>query len=560
MKKTICIIGSGPTGIYTLKHLVQSPVHLCVTIYEAEAEAGKGTPYLPGINDPIMLANIPSIEIPRLNETLVDWLSTRTDDYLNAFGIVRNGINGRQFYPRLVLGDYLHDQFVATVAEAERRGHRIEVLPNKRVTDIAVQSDEILVTGTSGGEPFSALFDHVVLATGHNWPDQTQSSPGYFASAWPATALQAIEGGSVGILGTSLSAIDALMTVATSSGSFIYDEGGTLQFQLAAGSSDFSVTLMSRKGLLPEADFYCPLPYLEPQVCTSDAVKSLISAGPTGLLDNVFELFREELTLADPQYASDLGLSQLTVDNFAEAYYGRRSDIDPFVWAAANLAEAEQNMKNEFTVPWRYAIMITHEIIATVVPHLNAEDFARFNKSFKGIFIDEYATVPHLSIKRLLALRNAGKLDILKLGGSYDISTEDVSRGAKLKIGDREVVFENFIDATGQSTLSARDLPFPTLIEQGAVQEAPTYDRVGFILNDSLNVAHRSGGIDVDESYRAQSVHGVPGRIYCAAIPFLLHKHPFVQGITSAAEIGEVVAHAIINDVMRSQPMELLTA
>lgn len=560
MKKKICIIGSGPTGIYTLKHLVNSPIPLSVTIYEAEAEAGKGTPYLPGINDPIMLANIPSIEIPRLNETLVDWLYARPDDYLGAFGIVRNGINGRQFYPRLVLGDYLHDQFVATVTEAGRRGHIIAVLPNKRVTDIAVQSDEILVTGTSGGAPFNALFDHVVLATGHNWPEQTQSRPGYFTSAWPATALQAIEGGHVGILGTSLSAIDALMTVATSSGSFIYDEGGTLQFRTGTERPDFHATLMSRKGLLPEADFYCPLPYLEPKVCNSSAVERIISEGPTGLLDKVFELFREELVLADPQYASDLGLSQLNVDSFAEAYYGRRADVDPFIWAAANLAEAEQNMKNEFTVPWRYAIMITHEIIATVVPHLDAEDFARFNKSFKGIFIDEYATVPHLSIKRLLALRNASKLDILKLGKDYDISSDGLESGARLTMGEKEVVFENFIDATGQSTLSARDLPFPTLIEQGAVQEAPTYESLGFILNDSVSVVNRSGGIDVDECYRAKSISAGSNRIYCAAIPFLLHKHPFVQGITSAAEIGEVVAHAIINDVIDTQPLELLTA
>jgi uncharacterized NAD(P)/FAD-binding protein YdhS len=560
MKKKICIIGSGPTGIYTLKHLVSSPIPLSVTIYEAEAEAGKGTPYLPGINDPIMLANIPSIEIPRLNETLVDWLYARPDDYLTEFGIVRNGINGRQFYPRLVLGDYLHDQFVATVAEAERCGHVINVLPNKRVTDIAVQSDEILVTGMSGDEPFNALFDHVVLATGHNWPEQTQSRPGYFTSAWPATALQAIEGGRVGILGTSLSAIDALMTVATSAGSFIYDEGGTLQFKIAIDRPDFHATLMSRKGLLPEADFYCPLPYLEPKVCNSAAVERIISEGPTGLLDKVFELFRQEVTLADAHYASALGLSQLNVDSFADAYYGRRADMDPFIWAAGNLAEAEQNMKNEFTVPWRYAIMITHEIIATVVPHLNAEDFARFNKSFKGIFIDEYATVPHLSIKRLLALRNAGRLDILKLGKDYEISSEGLESGARLTMGDKEVLFENFIDATGQSTLSANDLPFPTLIQQGAVQEAPTYDRVGFILNDTISVAKRSGGIDVDESYRAKSVSAGAHRIYCAAIPFLLHKHPFVQGITSAAEIGEVVAHAIINDVIDTRPLELLTA
>jgi len=39
------------------------------------------------------------------------------------------------------------------------------------------------------------------------------------------------------------------------------------------------------------------------------------------------------------------------------------------------------------------------------------------------------------------------------------------------------------------------------------------------------------------------------GRLYCAAIAFLLHKEPFVQGITSARDIGETVGRAILSDI-----------
>jgi uncharacterized NAD(P)/FAD-binding protein YdhS len=559
MRTKVCIIGSGPTGIYMLKHLSNSQVPLSITVYEAEADAGKGTPYLPGVNDPVMLANIPSIEIPKLNETLVDWLSCRPDDYLAEFGIVRVGIDERQFYPRVVLGDYFYDQLMTVVAEAEQRGHVIDIYENHRVTDIVSQQDDIRVS-VDGGEQFSAVFDHVVMATGHNWPGKTQERPGYFTSAWPASTLKTIKGGRVGILGTSLSAIDALMTVATSCGAFMFDAAGTLQFETASEWKDFSAVLMSRKGLLPEADFYCPLPYLDPAVCTQDSVATLISQGPSGLLDKVFELFRREIILADPTYAADIGLSLLTVDTFAEAYYGRRDDIDPFVWAAANLGEAERNMAAKYTVPWRYAIMITHEIIATIVPHLDDVDFKRFNTSFKGIFIDEYATVPHLSIKRLLALRNAGVLEILKLGSDYKITTEKTSHGACVTKDGKDEVFENFIDATGQATLSANELPFPTLVKQGAVREAPTPARVGIFANESLAPASRTGGIEVDKNYRAISDGIISSRIYCAAIPFLLHKNPFVQGITSASEIGEVVARAVIDDLVDAPAITLLSA
>ncbi|MNL54466.1 hypothetical protein D3C87_1778000 [compost metagenome] len=40
-------------------------------------------------------------------------------------------------------------------------------------------------------------------------------------------------------------------------------------------------------------------------------------------------------------------------------------------------------------------------------------------------------------------------------------------------------------------------------------------------------------------------------RLYIPAVSYLLHKRPFVQGITSAAELGKIVAESIIADVTR---------
>lgn len=562
MVNRVCIIGSGPTGIFTLQRLVKSPSPLNITVYEAEMLAGKGTPYLPGANDPVMLSNIPSIEIPLLKMTLVDWLSRQSDDYLARFAIVRDAINGREFYPRLVLGDYFHAQFEEIVAEGRARGHKIDVCPRHRVHDIALGPDYIRLNVVASEDSFDAIFDHVVMATGHNWPEKTEVEPGYFSSPWPAAALKTSCRGRLGVLGTSLSGIDALLTVAVSCGSFIYDDAGIMQFQASSGNDDFSAVMMSRKGLLPEADFYCPLPYQTPRVCTKEAVDNEIELGPIGLLDRVFELFREEISNADPGYAAEIGLSNLTADSFANAYYSRRSGTDPFVWAAANLAEVERNAQERFTVPWRYAILITHEIVARAIPHFDAHDLARFNKSFKGIFIDEYATVPHLSIKRLLALRNAGRLDIIRLGEDYDIDTAGLARGARVRVGSSEEVFDSFIDATGQTALSARDLPFPSLVGQAAVKPALTLESATPLVSDEKNLNFkRTGGIEVDESYRPRDTGLLSNRLYCVAIPFLLHKNPFVQGITSAAELGETAAGAILEDIYKAaKPQILLTA
>lgn len=546
----IAVIGCGPTGLYTLKSLAASSLPLSITIFEAEAEPGKGTPYHPDINDPAMLSNIPSIELPALTETLVEWLQRQDDQDLARFGVVRAAIDEREFYPRVVLGEFLRAQFLRIISIGKANGHQIEVLERHRVADIALQSDDIrLAVVRNDGSHLNAVFDHVVMATGHNWPENTEIRPGYFVSPWPAPALGKIGAVRVGILGTSLSAIDALMTVATANGAFHFDAAGELQYQPAGGSEGFHATMMSRKGLLPEADFYCPIPYLAPKVCTSEAVDALIATGRRDLLDDVFDLFRREIVAADPEYAASVGLSELDVETFAAAYYAERTESDPFVWAAKNLAEAEYNRERRYTVPWRYAILIMHEIVARVVPHLDETDLKRFHRSFKGVFVDNYATVPLMSIRRLLALHRAGKLDILKLGEDYEVSHEEVSRGAAVKVGEARHVFDAFIDATGQSSLSATDLPFPTLVSQGGVRRSETPKAGALMADDGSVPTVRTGGIDVDEQYRPKLDQLLCNRLYCAAISFLLHKEPFVQGITSACEIGDKVAKAILADV-----------
>lgn len=546
----IAVIGCGPTGLYTLKSLATSKLPLSVTVFEAEAEPGKGTPYHPDINDPAMLSNIPSIEFPALTETLVQWLQRQDEQDLARFGIAREAIDDREFYPRVVLGEYMRAQFLRIVAIGKQNGHTIDVLERHRVIDIALQPDDIRLKVARGdGSHLDAIFDHVVMATGHNWPDNTEIRPGYFVSPWPAPALGRIGAVRVGILGTSLSAIDALMTVATAQGAFCFDAGGELQYQPAAGSEGFHATMMSRKGLLPEADFYCPLPYLTPKVCTKEAVDALIATGRHDLLNDVFELFRQEILAADPEYAAKIGLYDLDVESFGAAYYAERTESDPFVWAAKNLAEVEYNRARQYTVPWRYAILITHEIIARVVPHLDETDLKRFHRYFKGVFIDDYATVPLMSIRRLLALHRAGKLDILKLGEDYEVSQQGLARGAAVSVAQEKHVFDAFIDATGQESLSATDLPFPTLVAQGGVRRSQTPKAGAMMAEDGAVETVQTGGIDVDDLYRPKLDQPLCNRLYCAAIAFLLHKQPFVQGITSACEIGETVAEGILADV-----------
>ncbi|OLP59771.1 hypothetical protein BJF93_21905 [Xaviernesmea oryzae] len=545
----IAIIGSGPTGIYALKGLIRSKAPLAITVYEESPDAGKGTPYHPAVNDRAMLANIASIEIPIIVETLVGWLSARSFDELQAMGIEHGAIGDREFYPRVVLGDYLAAQFWSLVALGMAAGHSIDVCASHKVTDIRLGEDDITLAVQSGdGSSSDVVFDHVVMATGHDWPANTETSPGYFVSPWPASAIRQIGPVSVAVLGTSLSGIDAVVSIAGAHGIFLRDEEGMLGYQAAKSSDGLKMTMMSRKGLLPEADFYCPIPYEPLTLCTQDAMARAIAEGPAGLLDKIFELFRIELAAADPDYAGHIGLAFATVEDFSGRYFRDREEAPPFAWAARNLAEAKLNKAGRMTVQWRYAILRMHEVIAAAIPHLNTEDLDRFHRHFKTVFVDDYATVPHESIERLLALHRAKRLKVLGLGEDYGIEKNDAEPGVTVKLGDRTFRFAAFVDATGQHPLSASDLPFPSLRQQKVVKEAKT--RAGE-LEGSFK---RTGGVDVDDDFRPIITTNACRNLYCVSVPFLLHKLPFVQGITSAHQLGIKVAKAILEAAGPKEP------
>lgn len=541
----VAIVGSGPTCIYSLKGLIKSECPISLTIFESHAEAGKGTPYYPSINDRAMLANIASIELPPIVDTLVEWLRRQDDPTLEALGTTRSMIGEREFYPRILIGEYLNDQFWQLIKIGIAKGHSIDVRAAARVADIILRDHVIdLRVMSADDDEANFTYDQVVLATGHDWPETTETSPGYFVSPWPASDLDRIGNCSVGVLGTSLSGIDAVVSVSTSHGVFLLDGNDQLQYHGRDGTEDFKITMMSRKGVLPEADFYCEYPYAPLHVCTEEAIDLLIEQGPHDLLDRAFDLFKAELANADPSYASKIGLATATVENIAERYFAEREASDPFVWAANNLANAEQNRVARYTVPWRYAILRMHEIVARIVPHLDETDLKRFHRHFKVVFVDDYATVPHQSIKRLLALRNAGKLDVRALGSDYDIRKNDPDPGVTVVSGITEMLFKAFIDATGQHPLSARDLPFPSLKNVLQLSSTP---RAG-AWHEPAGTGVRTGGIDLDEEFRPRVGHGVTNQLYCVAIAFLLHKLPFVQGITSSRDLGVLVSDAILKE------------
>lgn len=525
--KRIAIIGAGPTGIYTFFSLLNQRTPLCITVYEQTEKAGVGMPYSDEDNSRLMLANIASIEIPPIFSTYIDWLRSQDDAHLARYGVEKSTLHVRQFLPRILLGEYFRDQFLLLVEQAKKAGFDVEVRESCQVTDVKATPDGVNILTDDDAAP--KLFDLAVIATGHVWPDEDTTSRSYFPSPWSGLMEADIRACNVGIMGTSLSGLDAAMAVAVQHGKFIETDNEQIHYQLDEGSEALKIVLMSRSGILPEADFYCPIPYEPLTVATETAIDAAIAQGSEGLLDRIFDLIVAELQNADPQWSEAVALHSLTADSIREAWFADREKHGPFRWAVSNLDEVERNKRDKRTVPWRYTILRLHEAVEKIVPHLTEQDRERFKSGLARIFIDNYAAIPSQSIRRLLALREAGIISILTLGPDYELALKE----------DRTVIhaqgkawyFDVFIDARGQQPLKTKDLPFPVLRHQleSAGEDIP----------------------EVGDDYTLLAPDYLRGKIAFGALPYLMHDRPFVQGLVVCAEIGEAMAKAAVQPASR---------
>tara|TARA_R110002049_G_scaffold29972_2_gene101998 strand:- start:87139 stop:88746 length:1608 start_codon:yes stop_codon:yes gene_type:complete len=516
----VVLVGSGPTSLYTLAALLAQPAGLAITVIERESQSGTGMPFRPDDTDLVMLSNIASIEIPPICQTFLAWIETLPDEVLGHLGIRQADLHARHFFPRVLLGAYLRSQLGTLAKGAQAAGHDVTILNNAHAVDVVRLGKGYRVTFRQGGNIHAAQADQVVLATGHEWPED-QADTGYYASPWPSAKLRNIPAARVGVLGSSLSGIDTALGIAAAHGQF--EDGGTVYQPSPDAAKKLRIVLMSRKGLLPEADFWCELPHLPLDHCTPERLADLAATSYT--VDDIFALIREDLAAADPAYARHIGLASLRADDFADAYFADRIDQDPFVLAAANLAEVDKNYQSQTTVPWRYAILRLHEAVAPFVPGLSDAERARFHRAIAPVFIDNYAAVPPQTIRRLLALGKAGVLEVQAIGDTAQIKHLPEKARTQVRWDKTSRSFAYFVDARGQRALNAGDLTFPTLLDQLDLDP--------------------DAAVPLDDCFRVSTDKGTWPGIYCASLPFILHRHPFAQGITVSHEIGETLAEAI---------------
>lgn len=453
----IALIGGGPSALYTYQRLVQSGLtDLTITIYERGPRLGPGMPYSPAGANPEHLTNVGSCEVPALPQTLAEWA----------------GVDETEVVPRLLFGDYLAAQFEALLQE------HTTVHLNTELKDVPQG------------------FDHIIICTGHRWP-RDRSAPRYYDSPYPPSKLPSDCNHPVAIRGSSLTAVDAVLTLALRN----------------AEHPDFKLVLHTRGGLLPSVRGYLQESGVNDlQLPSPEEIERIKSeSGGHFPLDL---LYREYFVKH-----SKLDIKHLTMEEFVEAALHPRERYDSFAFLEAELEEATRSEALEEPIAWKEALALFNYAANYPAKHFSAHDLERLTKTLRPLVAVIIAHLPKATARQLLRLHKEGRLELVEVG--EDSRPEEHPEGGVTYEGQH---YRTFVDCVGQPAIPFEEFPFPSL--------HPRQARV-----DGQEVP----GVAVDDDFLM-----APG-VFLMAVPYMAGHNPDYSGLDFCDEAARRIVERILS-------------
>jgi uncharacterized NAD(P)/FAD-binding protein YdhS len=240
----VAVVGAGFSGTLTAVHLVRMSVGTVrVALIEKRKQFGRGVAY--STDDPSHLLNVPVGKMgayAREHEHFLRWCHEHPDRCRAA--AVEN-VQAGSFVPRKLYGDYIED----LLEDARRRWPSLRLVQGE-VADLIPKRNGQLVVEFFGGQILNAA--NVVLALGNFPPGDPKlrdqrfhTSSRYLTDPWSKATIERLsESGDILILGSGLTGLDLLLT-------------------LAKCRREGMIHLVSRRGLFPQPHASCaPCPPL----------------------------------------------------------------------------------------------------------------------------------------------------------------------------------------------------------------------------------------------------------------------------------------------------------
>lgn len=548
---SLAILGGGPSALFMFKRIVESDGHyFSVVVYEKGPCLGCGMPYSASGAEEEHITNVSANEIPELVTTVAEWITTVSPSVLNKYHIDINKFNDYKVLPRLLFGQYLTSQFNLLCKQAKAKGIDITVHYNSEVEDIVDDPETAQVTVVlSDGEKHK--HDKVVICTGHIWPKKHEGRvKGWFDSPYPPKKIAFQSNQRIAIRGASLTAIDAIRTLAKHNGVFTRASDGTLSFEVRDDSPAFEITMLSRNGLLPAVRFHLEDSHLGKEtILSEEQIQENRSLNDGFLsLDYVFDQnFKEGIRKQDPGFYEKI--RDLKMEDFVEYVMELRERLDPFELLKAEYREAEKSIQRRESVYWKEMLAVLSFTMNYPAKYFSAEDTLRLQKVLMPLISIVIAFVPQSSAETLMALHNAGRLHMIAVGEDSEVLP--VETGGALyryideKGHEQEEYFGVFIDCVGQPHLSYEEIPYPSLLSSGAFSRATIKFRdqqEGRRLQEEGNTRVSVGldnqyyltvsGIAINDQFQVlDQFNAVNERIYVMAVPLISGFNPDYSGL-----------------------------
>lgn len=386
MKKRIAIIGGGIAGNAILHHMINHPNFddsFRIDIFDLKDRMGRGKPYIE--DSEVLLLNIPSEEMSFTNGpySFVEWLN-------------RENLSVHNYNSRKHFGHYSSDMFQRAVGK-----HSNVQLINERVADVVYNEERESYTVIS--EFKTEEYDAVFLTVGqlsYNDPYKLEGVKNNIHNPYPLNHTVTDVDGSIGVIGTGLSAIDCV------------------RYLIMEQSVD-EVHLFSRSGDMPSVrgtSHYFDIKYFTEEKVYTYIEDDLIS------LDKIIELFRKEM--------AEQGVDEKLF------YRHPESTLDDL--------KLDIRHKNEVG-KLQYLIITVNPLFSRVFPYFSKSDKERFMNEIHPLIDKNHSPMPLEVAYQLVKWAEAGRVIVVD-------GIEEVGTGVQFEVRtDEDETFkvDYLINATG---------------------------------------------------------------------------------------------------------------
>ncbi len=281
--KTVAIIGAGASGTACFLQLVHKYIvqraaqQLRILIFEKRTHFGEGLAFGTGQEGHLLNTKAGLMGIfPHERMHFVQWMHENQDMIARKYPQV--SVHPDAYPPRMLFGQYVQEMFAAYCNLAQKQGIIVDLI-RAEVVDATLTKDNKLILITDEHQSFKA--DYCILATGNTASNsfrKLQKQANFFSSPWPSSRLLkkiTNKRASVSIVGSSLTAIDALIT--------LIDNGhkGPISF-------------FSLKGLLPRVQSPTEIPYQRKVLTLANVRKHIREKQNPLRLTDLIRMFRSE--------------------------------------------------------------------------------------------------------------------------------------------------------------------------------------------------------------------------------------------------------------------------